>query len=407
MAGGIATSEYSRRRARVLRELGEAAGVVFAGDGGAALNGRWQPDWNFYYLTGIRDEAGAVLLLDPKAEDPRRRCILFLRPLNPEAEQWDGLRDRIGQDLRKRWWFETVMRTTALPRVLTDVARRRKRLACLHPFAIYPAEVSPDLSVFRRVSERIPGVSIDDRTTFIPAMRSIKSVGELKLLKSAVNATARGFEAALRAIRPGVGERDVQRAVEDGFLQGGADGVGYNSIVGSGVNGTVLHYMANDGEVREGDLVVIDAGARVGGYTADVTRTFPASGRFTREQREIYGVVLKALDAGTRAVRPGVRMHHVDAAARAVIDKAGYGDAFPHGIGHQLGIEVHDATPDGPLKAGMVVTVEPGIYLPDRGLGVRIEDDVLVTPRGPKVLTESIPRTVDAIEAAMGRRKGR
>lgn len=407
MPDAIATSEYRKRRERLLKELGGAAGVVFAGDGAAPLSGRWQPDWSFYYFTGIREEAGAALLLDPRAEDPRRRCILFLRPLNPEAEQWDGLRDRIGQSLKKRWGLETVMRTTALPRVLTDVARRRKRLACLHPFAVYPAEVSPDLAVFRRVSERVLGVVIEDRTTVIPGMRAVKSAGELTQMKAAIGATTRGFEAALRAIRPGIGEREIQRAVEDGFVSGGADGVGYNSIVGSGLNGTVLHYMANDGQVRDGDLVVIDAGARIGGYTADVTRTYPASGRFTDEQREIYGIVLKALKAAMRAVRPGVRMHEVDAAARAIIDKAGYGDHFPHGIGHQLGIEVHDATPDGPLKAGMVVTVEPGIYLPERRLGVRIEDDVLVTSRGPRVLTEAIAKDMDAIEAAMKRRTTR
>jgi Xaa-Pro aminopeptidase len=161
--------------------------------------------------------------------------------------------------------------------------------------------------------------------------------------------------------------------------------------------------MANTGTVRDGDLIVIDAGARVGGYAADVTRTLPASGRFTADQREVYTVVLRALEAGIRAARAGVKMSDVDAAARRIIDKAGYADAFIHGIGHQLGIEVHDVTPDGPLKPGMVVTIEPGVYLPEQSMGIRIEDDILITRRGPENLTAAIPRTIEGIEAAMGR----
>jgi Xaa-Pro aminopeptidase len=152
---------------------------------------------------------------------------------------------------------------------------------------------------------------------------------------------------------------------------------------------------------EDGDLLLIDAAARVGGYTADVTRTFPVSGRFTKEQRGVYEIVLAAMEAAIRAVKPGVQMAAVDAAARKVIEKAGYGDAFMHGIGHQLGIEVHDSTPDGPLKAGMVVTIEPGIYLPDRKLGVRIEDDILVTGTGSKNLTAGIPKAPDEVEAMM------
>ena len=401
IADGVPLSEFAARRSKLLRALEGAAAVVFAGDGAPPLSGVWEPDWNFYYLTGIRNEAGAAVLFDPRSEDPRRRCILFLRPLNPEAEQWDGFRDPVTAHLKAQTGFETVLRTNYLPRTLSAVARKRGRLACLHPFANYDAPVSHDLAIFRKVAERCVGVSIQDRTQLLPRMRAVKSVAELGRLRAAVTATARGFDAALRAIRPGVTERAVQREMESAFIDGGADGAAYNSIVGSGRSGTVLHYMSSSGTCAAGDLIVIDAAARIGRYCADVTRTFPASGRFTPEQREVYTIVLRALEAGIRAARPGVHMAAVDAAARAVIEKAGYGDYFPHGIGHPIGLEVHDVTPDGPLLPGMVVTVEPGIYLPDKGLGVRIEDDILITRQGPKNLTASIPRTVAAIEAAM------
>src|SRR5205085_2221831 len=139
---------------------------------------------------------------------------------------------------------------------------------------------------------------------------------------------------------------------------------------------------------------VIDAGASYEGYAADITRTYPVSGTFTPEQRSLYEVVLEAQEAAIRTVKPGRHMWQIEAAAREVIDEAGYADKFIHGIGHQLGLEVHDATPDGPLKAGMVITIEPGVYFADRGIGIRVEDDILVTANGGKNLSSVIPKSV-------------
>lgn len=405
---GISAAEYAQRRERVLAGLKGAVGLVLAGDGAPPLMGRWQADVHFQYLTGIDGEAGAALLLDPEAEDPKRSAILFLRPLNPEMEVWDGYRDPIGAALKERTGFKTVMRTGALARTLTDLARRRGRLACLHPFSIYDAPVSADLAVFRKVSDRVLGVKIEDATNLLPSLRAIKSAAELRLMRSAIEATALGFEAALKMLRPGVSERAVQDAIEGGFRRGDAEGPAYNSIVGSGVNGTVLHYMENTGKCADGDLLVIDAGARYSGYAADITRTYPVSGKFSKDQAHVYQTVLEAQQAAIRAVRPGARMHQVDAAARKVIDRAGFGDTYVHGIGHQLGMEVHDVTPDGVLKPGMVITIEPGVYLKDRGYGVRIEDDVLVTPGGGRSLSPMIAKSIPEIERAMaGNRRRR
>ncbi len=401
MSDGIALKEFVARRERVLKSLKGAAAVVFAGEGSAPLLGRWKPHQHFFYLTGIDNEPGAAVVFDPSAEDPKRRIMLFLRPLNIEVERWDGYRQQIGPELKLQTGFETVMRAGSLPAVLTSAARRGKQFACLHSFATYPAAVSPDLAAFQQVQQRVPGVSIEDQTNLLPRLRAIKSPAELALMKKAAFATAAGFNSILRQIKPGINERIIADALEFEYRKHGAQTLAYNSIVGSGFNGTVLHYMDNNQPMSDGDLIVIDSGAAYHGYAADITRTFPANGTFTAEQREVYEVVLRAQLAAIKAVKPGKKMSDVDQAARDVIDKAGFGAAFIHGIGHQLGLEVHDVTPEGPLKPGMVVTIEPGVYLPDRKIGIRIEDDILMTRSGGQNLTVAVPKTIKDIEAAM------
>jgi Xaa-Pro aminopeptidase len=399
----IPVDEHQARRRRVLQSLNGAGAIVFAGEGSPPLLGKWRPDQHFVYLTGLDAEPGAAVLFDPTNENPKRRICLFLRPLNPEMERWDGYREAIGQTLKDRSGFETIFRSNTIPAMLTGAARRAKRVACLHPFAVYPNPVGPDLAAFRQVSERVPGLAIEDQTQLLPRMRSVKSPAELALMRRAVEATAAGYDAILRLIRSGLTEADIEVALDQAYRARGASGVAYNSIVGSGLNATVLHYMDNRQPLVEGDLMVIDSAARFGGYAADVTRTLPVSGKFTAEQREVYETVLRAELAAIAALRPGVTHTEVDAAARDVIERAGFGDAFIHNVGHQLGLDVHDVTPDGPLVEGMVLTIEPGIYLPERKLGVRIEDDVLITKDGPVVLSERIPKTVADVEVAMAR----
>jgi Xaa-Pro aminopeptidase len=404
ISSAIAIDEFIARRARVLKALKGSSGIVFAGEGAAPLLGRWRPDQHFFYLTGIETEPGAAVLFDPSAEDPRRRIVLFLRPLNIEIERWDGYRQQIGPELKEKSGFETIMRANAIAGALTASGKRGRKFACLHPCTVYPAPVSADLAAFQSVAQRVPGVSIEDQSDLLPSLRAIKSPAELRLMKKAISATTAGFTAILKQIKPGISERVIADALEFEYRRHGAETLAYNSIVGSGLNGTVLHYMENNQPMEDGDLIVIDSGGSCHGYAADITRTFPANGKFSPAQREVYEVVLKAQLAAIKAVRPGVRMSEVDAAARDVIDKAGLGHAFIHSIGHQLGLDVHDVTPPGPLKAGMVVTIEPGVYLPDQKLGVRIEDDILVTASGNQNLTVKVPKLVKEIEAAMSQR---
>lgn len=397
--------EYRQRRETLLQALDGAAAAVFAGTevGSDSLQGRWKSDRSFWYLTGLDYESGAAVAFDPAVEDPDRRITLYLRPRDPESERWHGARDPLDSALKARTGFDCILRTPSLPSRLTEAARRTKRVACLHPFAPYNATVSSDLEVFKRIADHVPGVVIEDRTQLLPRMRAIKSPAEVTLIEKAVAATVAGYEEALQFIRPGVTESEIAEVLTAGFRTLGGEPA-FEPIVGAGANGAVLHYEDLDHTVKDGDLIVIDYAASYAGYASDVTRTLPASGTFTGEQRELYQIVLQANLAAMGAARPGATMTEVHNAALEVIAGAGYKDDFIHGIGHQLGIEVHDVTPEGPLVAGMVLTIEPGIYLPERGMGVRIEDDILLTETGCVDLTAAIPKTVEDIEAAMAAR---
>lgn len=397
----IPAAEFAARRRRVLESLKGAVGVVFAGDADPHLELAYRPHAHFEYLSGVTDEPGALILFDPSHPQASKRITLLLRPLNPEVEKWDGFRHELGSALRARTGFETVVRTTMLSRLLLEAARRTKRLACLMPLSAHTAPVSQDLELFRRSAERIPGCAIEDRTQMIALMRAAKSPAEVACIRRAGEITAAGFDAVLRAMRPGQNEFDVQRIIEQAYRDHGARSTAYRTIAGGGFNATVLHYHANDQALADGECIVIDSAARWNGYAADVTRTYPVNGRFSNRQREVYEVVLESQRAAIKACRPGRSLLEIDAVARSVISKAGFGDFFIHGIGHHLGLETHDVSPDAALAAGAVVTIEPGIYIPAERLGVRIEDDVLVTPKGPTVLTPDIIKDPDEIERAM------
>ncbi|MEM1329975.1 MAG: Xaa-Pro peptidase family protein [Planctomycetota bacterium] len=394
----LKATDLKARREKVLRSLKGAAAVVFAGDASGHLEGSWRPNTDFEYLTGIADEPGAAVVFDPSAPTPGQRIALVLRPLDPEIERWDGLREGISMALREQTGFSTIVRKQRLPMLLTNAARRTTRLACMHQLSHYDQPVSPDLAAFKLIAERVPGVSIEDRSTLLAEFRSVKSRAEQKLIGRAVAATHSGLTELAASLEPGVTERVLQAALEHGVARGGGDGNSFNPIVASGLSATVLHYKTNDGIAQDGELLLVDSGTAVGGYASDITRTFPISGKFSKRQRELYELVLKALKASVRATKAGTTLGAVDAAARKVISDAGYADAFFHSIGHQLGLDVHDRAPDGPLKAGMVLTIEPGVYLPDERIGIRLEEDVVVTEAGCRNLSKQIPIEPEDVE---------
>jgi len=249
------------------------------------------------------------------------------------------------------------------------------------------------------------GLKLVYKRDLLARMRSAHAPEEIALLERAVTITRAGHDAAARATVPGVSERDVQTQMEFAFFGAGATGLAYGTIVGSGENGAVLHWGQNSRMLRSGDLVVIDAGAEYGRYASDVTRTYPVSGKFTEEQAKVYRAVYQAQEDILAAIRPGASMSDLQKAAEESLRRSGYLDKFIHGFGHFVGLNVHDAGEyDLPIPAGAVFTVEPGVYLPERGFGVRIEDEVLFLGDGKwRLLTADFPRKLEDVEAWVAR----
>ncbi|MFZ4751641.1 MAG: aminopeptidase P N-terminal domain-containing protein, partial [Phycisphaerales bacterium] len=291
---GIPLKGYAARREQVLKSLKDSVALVFAGDMDASLHGEFRAHPHFQYLTGIVDEPGAVLLFDPLNPVEARRTILFLKPLNPELEKWDGFREEISSKLKAKYGVSTIMRTTAFARFLLEATKRAKRFALLHPLAAHTAPVSPDLDVFRKSAERIPGSSFVDHTQLLAVMRAAKCPYEIALMQRAADITAKGYDAVLSGLKPGITEFDVQELAEHGYRANGSRKPAYHTIAGGAFNATVLHYHGNREPLKDGDLILLDSGAEYMGYACDVTRTFPVNGKFTKRQREIYEIVLEA-----------------------------------------------------------------------------------------------------------------
>jgi Xaa-Pro aminopeptidase len=266
----------------------------------------------------------------------------------------------------------------------------------------------------RLAEEKYPQIKIKNAATVVARLRRLKNEDELDQIRAAIKATGDGLTRAMRICRPGVKEYELQAEIEYAMTRAGAWAPSFPTIIGSGPNALILHYDLNRRTTKPGDVVVMDVGAEIGGYAADITRTIPVSGKFTSAQRKIYETVLRAQRATIAAIRPGVAWKEMDATARAVIRQAGFDRFWQHSVSHHLGLDVHDAGAMDTLRAGMVVTVEPGIYIPAgdttvatefRGIGVRIEDDVLVTADGREVLSASIPKEIAEIVRAMSGKK--
>lgn len=396
---------YRERRARLMAQMKDGVAVVYGPreinlDSTVAEVDTGNSD--FFYLTGIRDVAGAALLLMPTE---RYREVLYLPNRNPDTERFEGVALPIGNEVRRRTGFERVSRIGGLAPSLSEVAARVGTMRYLGPLVSPDAAIPRELDLYSRVAARVPGTSTVNNANLIRAMREAKEPRELALIRKAIEISGLGHVAAMKAARPGMTERQLRLVIEDAFRRAGTDRLAYPSIVGVARNSTVLHYQNGENVIRAGDLILVDAGCEYRYYASDITRTFPVDGRFTPEQRGIYETVLAAQDAGARALRAGIVYDEAQVAANQVMDRAGHRDDFWHGLGHFVGLDVHDVGDYArPLPANAVVTIEPGIYLPDREIGVRIEDDYLITATGAQNLSAGIPRTVAEIEAVMAAR---
>lgn len=396
---------FRERRRRVMEMLKDGVAVVHGAgpvESSAAVAPPFVQDGDFAWLTGIVDEPGAILVMAPAERTIKEWLLLPSR--DAEAERWDVERLPLGTELERRTGFARVSRTGSLGGLVTALAERSKTLHFLGPIVSASAPVPKVLELYGKVMQRVPGVSLKDESGLLPSLRIVKEPRELDLMRKAQAATARGHIAAMKQARPGMTEKQLKAILEDGFRAGGGEGLAYDSIVATGRNAASLHYTGGGGVIGAGDLILIDAAASVGGYACDVTRTFPASGKFTPEQRASYELVLAAQAAAVAKLKAGVYYEDLVEAAKDVFRKAGRVDDFTHGLGHLVGLDVHDVGDmSKPLPAGAVITVEPGLYVQSANYGIRIEDLYLITQNGSQRLSEGIPRTVEEIEAAMAR----
>ncbi|KKW91274.1 aminopeptidase P family protein [Sphingobium chungbukense] len=396
---------FRERRRRVMDVLKDGVAVVFGADpvqSSAAVAPPFVQDGDFAWLTGIVDEPGAILVMAPAERTIKEWLLLPSR--DPEAERWEVERLPLGTELERRTGFARVSRTGGLGSLVTTLAERSKTLHFLGPIVSASAPVPKALELYGKVMQRVPGVSLKDESALLPSLRIVKEPRELDLMRKAAAATARGHIAAMKQVRPGMTEKQLKAILEDAFRAGGGEGLAYDSIVATGRNAASLHYTGGSGVIGTNDLILIDAAASVGGYACDVTRTFPASGKFTSEQRASYELVLAAQAAAAAKLKAGVYYEDLVEAAKDVFRKAGRIDDFTHGLGHLVGLDVHDVGDMAkPLPAGAVITIEPGLYVQSANIGIRIEDLYLITQTGSQRLSEGVPRTVEEVEAAMAR----
>ena len=393
---------FKARRQALMEKLDGRVTVLYGArhQGGGVVEELFIQESNFYYVTGI-SEPGAALILAP--EENQYQEILYLQPRNPDVENWDGRREPLGEALEAATGFQVVRRIGRLGSDLTNIMQRSKKAAFLGPIVSATSPKPQALVLLQSGQARVLGTSLDNRADLIPEMRRIKNSYEIERIQKAVNITGKGLVAAMQAVRPGLKEFQLQSIVDHKYEMEGAQFLGFSTILAWGPNATVLHYTKNDQVIQDSGLVLIDTGAAWEHYSADVTRTMPVTGKFSAREKELYELVLKAADAAIKEVKVGANNHNdVHKTAKKVLDDAGYGKYFIHGTGHFVGLDVHDAgNYDLPFKAGVVVTVEPGIYIPEEGIGIRIEDVVLVTDDGPVVLSKHIPRTIAEIEKVM------
>lgn len=396
---------------------------------------RFRPDSDFWYVTGFAEPAAVLVLLPGTDGESEPRSRLYLRELDKQMEIWNGR--RLGLEAATReLGVDEAADIEALWDELPELLEGYERI-------VYRTGVEPDrdrrmLEVVNALRRRArgglrPPSELIDHLPLLHELRLVKDQDELNLMRRAVEITTEAHLAAMRETQPGKNEREIDALIEYTFKRRGSTGPAYTNIVAGGKNACILHYTENDMQLADGDLLLIDAGCEMDYYASDVTRTFPVGGRFTDAQRALYEVVLKAQQAGVQHVRPGVTFtsihdvvlgHLVDGllelglcqgTREEVIESESYREFYMHRTGHWLGLDVHDCgyySADGQsrlLEPGMTLTVEPGLYVDPvcesveerwRGIGIRIEDDILVTKDGRENLTAAIPKTVEDVEAA-------
>lgn len=395
---------------------------------------KYRTDSDFYYITGF-SEPNSVAVFAP--DHPEHKFILFVRPRDPERETWDGKRAGIegavseyGADIA----YSIDELETRLPEYVKNTEKLYYTLGQYPEFDPTIMNMIVTLRRRGRAGEFAPSTLIETGK-ILHEMRLIKSPEEMDVMRKANFITQEAHIKAMQLTKPGMYEYEIEGIIDNEFRRNGSYAAAYNSIVGTGVNATILHYVDNNQQLKDGDLLLIDAGAEYGFYAGDITRTFPVNGKFTQAQRDVYEVVLEANKRATEMVKPGVRFLDIHNKAvevltegmvrigllkgdvETLIKEEKYKQFYMHKTGHWLGMDVHDVgkyfdkdSQSRTIEAGMVMTIEPGLYIQENsvdipseyiGIGIRIEDDILVTETGYENLSKRVPKEIDEIERLM------
>lgn len=415
-------SEHRRRLvamlpARSLVIVHAADLLSTTGDGTA----RFHPASDLFWLTGIEQEE-SVLVLAPDAIEPACREMLFIRQPNEHLTTWEG--DKLSKERATAVsGIATIRWLSELPAALHGLMVESEQVflnSNEHERAGIDVE-QRDLRLARQLMHSYPLHRYERLAPLLRRLRAVKSPAEVALIQQAIATTAAGLERMLAALKPGVKEYELEAELIAEFTRQRAK-MAYEPIIASGKNACVLHYVANDKECRPGDLVLVDVGACYANYNADLTRTYPVSGVFSPRQRQVYAAVLRVLRSSIARAKPGItprdwkRAAQVEMtgelvalgllskeeAAKDTPDAPACKKYFMHGLGHSLGLGVHDLAPqNGPFEPGWVITVEPGIYIPEEGIGIRLENDILITADGAVDLCADVPVEPEAIERLM------
>jgi Xaa-Pro aminopeptidase len=374
---------------------------------------------NFYYLTGHNEEGAGLIIFPSRVNGavvlgiPSE--ILFLPAKNPAKEKWNGVRmSPSDPGIQSRTGFSSVLPYPEMRATLEKLAKTYPTIYTILPYEKENGGYPHEKAVVDWIHTTVPQTKLKDIRSNIGDLRQIKMPGEIAFLTQAIELSLNAHFAAMRMMRPGLHEYQIAAKMVEIHAMGGSEAEGYAPIVGAGPNSTALHYDKLARLIEDGDIVVLDVGAQYSGYSADITRTLPANGKFTARQREIYEIVLGAQNAAIAALKPGmdycqkgsksiykIAYDYINSHGKDLHGKS-LGQYFIHGLGHDIGLDVHDPGEYCKLlEPGMVVTVEPGIYIPEENLGVRIEDDFLITETGYKFLSERLPRDPAEIEKIM------
>jgi len=423
--------EYKARRAKLMDQVKDGIVIVLGNvEREAGVEERYRQNNWMAYLTGVRTPDAAVMLVPQglPSQDGAKE-IVFIPSRNFSAERWTGVQLAPGPDAAKTFGVERVLSTSsdfwpkikeaaALPAFKGPQGQSAMKLYTIAPRGLEDGNVR-EFEFVERAKRDLPGVEVVSVANLLAEMRKAKSESELTLLQKAIDITGEAQSDIAAHLKPGMWEYEVQSILEGAFARHGSERPGFPSIVGSGIYSTILHYSENHKKIDPGDLVVCDIGAEFSLYTADITRTFPASGKFTNRQREVYQLVLDAQTAAADGYKPGMTMNNLHGIAAGVMRnsplRARDDDGkeytldhfFIHALSHYLGMDVHDVGNSGkPLQPGEVFTIEPGIYIQSEKLGVRIEDDYVVTPDHKlRKLSASIPSQPDEIERLLAARR--